>query len=49
MILEAPFPSDLSAVPERFDLLFVARTGSIELFGADFGAVVFAITLFLCG
>jgi hypothetical protein len=47
MILEAPFPSDLSA-PERFDLLFVARTGSIELFGADFGAVVFAITLFLC-
>src|ERR1700729_3511687 len=37
----------------RFDLAFVALgelgTGSGELLGAGFGAVVFAITLFLCG
>jgi hypothetical protein len=55
MIVEAPLPSVaiFSGATERFDLLLVALgelgTASAELLGADFGAVVFAITLFLCG
>ena len=54
MMVWAPLPSViLSATEERLDRGRVALgdsgTGSAELFGADFGAVVFAITLFLCG
>jgi hypothetical protein len=53
MICDAPFPSVriLAGAAGRFDLALVALdelgTGSAKLFGADFGAVVFAITLFL--
>jgi hypothetical protein len=43
MTLEAPFVTVCAAV--RFDLPFVPA----ELFAGDFGAVVFAITLFLYG
>jgi hypothetical protein len=43
MTLEAPFVADSMAA--RFDLPFVPA----ELFAGDFGAVVFAITLFLYG
>jgi hypothetical protein len=54
IMVEAPFPSAFSGDDvARFDLAFVALgklgTDSVELFGVDFGAVVFAITLFLCG
>ena len=51
-MVEAPFPSvvTLRVARERFDLPLVALgelgTASAE-FAADFGAVVFAITLFL--
>ncbi|MGC2405063.1 MAG: hypothetical protein WA431_01470 [Candidatus Cybelea sp.] len=52
-MVEEPFPSAFSGDAARFDLAFVALgklgTDSVELFGVDFGAVVFAITLFLCG
>ncbi len=59
MIVEAPLPSTptFAEAAARLDLPLVALaeleadelgTGSGELFGADFGAVVFAITLFLC-
>jgi hypothetical protein len=53
--VDTPFPSEprFSDVEARFDRPFAARdelgTASGELFGVDFGAVVFAITLFLCG
>jgi hypothetical protein len=52
MMVEAPLPSDLGADEARFDLALALGelgTGSGELFGVDFGAVVFAITLFLSG
>ncbi|HEY6325640.1 MAG TPA: hypothetical protein VIW73_03865 [Candidatus Cybelea sp.] len=59
MIIEAPLPSPVAFVEavDRLDLLLAALaglgtdelgTGSAELFWVDFGAVVFAITLFLC-
>jgi hypothetical protein len=59
MIVEAPLPSPPALVDaaDRFDLALAALaglgtdelgTGSAELFCTDFGAVVFAITLFLC-
>jgi len=55
MTVEAPLPSPKTlsgATADRLDLPFEALgelgTVSGELFGADFGAVVFAITLFLC-
>ncbi|MBV9717904.1 MAG: hypothetical protein JOZ77_01175 [Candidatus Eremiobacteraeota bacterium] len=55
MTVEAPFPSVVTlsgATAGRFDLGRVALgdsgTASAELFAADFEAVVFAITLFLC-
>jgi hypothetical protein len=53
MTVEAPLPSvvTLRVAMERFDLPLVALgelgTGSAEFFAVDFGAVVFAITLFL--
>jgi hypothetical protein len=53
MTVEAPLPSvvTLRVAMERFDLPLVALgelgTGSGEFFAVDFGAVVFAITLFL--
>jgi hypothetical protein len=44
--LEAPFPSDaIFEAADRFGLLLA----SPEAFAGDFGAVVFAITLFLYG
>jgi hypothetical protein len=44
--LEAPFPSDaIFGAADRFGLLLE----SPEAFAGDFGAVVFAITLFLYG
>src|SRR5579871_538045 len=44
--VEAPLPSPPALVAaDRFDLALVALAGAGE---ADFGAVVFAITLFLC-
>ncbi|MGB6518588.1 MAG: hypothetical protein WBE79_08825 [Candidatus Cybelea sp.] len=49
MTVEDPFPSPItfSAATERFGLALAALgelgTGSGELFGADFGAVVFPI------
>jgi len=54
MTVEAPFPSlsFIDAALGRFVralALGELGTASGELFGADFGAVVFAITLFLCG
>jgi len=49
--VDAPFPSLFNDV-ERFDLGFAALgelgTDSGELLRVVFGAVVFAITLFLC-
>ncbi|MBV8532052.1 MAG: hypothetical protein JO104_12110 [Candidatus Eremiobacteraeota bacterium] len=53
MTVDAPLPSPLSGADAgRFDLAFAALgelgTVSAEL-STDFGAVVFAITLFLCG
>jgi hypothetical protein len=43
---DAPLPSPaLFGAADRFGLLLV----SPEAFEGDFGAVVFAITLFLCG
>jgi hypothetical protein len=38
----------LAGLALETDLLDELGTGSAEFFGADFGAVVFAITLFLC-
>jgi hypothetical protein len=56
MIVDAPFPSVVTlsdATADRFDFARVALgesgTASAEFFGADFGAVGFAITLFLSG
>jgi hypothetical protein len=44
--LEAPFPSEaIFEAADRFGLLLA----SPEAFAGDFGAVVFAITLFLYG
>jgi hypothetical protein len=50
MTCEAPFPVvTFRGATLRFDFARVALgTASAELFGADFEAVVFAITLFLC-
>src|SRR5581483_6965884 len=53
MTVDAPLPSAPRCdVAERLDLPLVTRVGlgtdSAGLFVADFGAVVFAITLFLC-
>ncbi|MBV9233764.1 MAG: hypothetical protein JO030_06965 [Candidatus Eremiobacteraeota bacterium] len=49
--LDAPSPPALAAGFDRFVLgrLALGWAASTELFGVDFGAVVFAITLFLCG
>jgi len=53
MTVEAPLPSLVifSDAAERFDRGLAAlddsEADSVELFGVDFGAVVFAITLFL--
>jgi hypothetical protein len=54
MTVEAPFPSVVTlsgATADRFDFPLAALgesgTASAEFLGADFGAVVFAITLFL--